>query len=206
MGNILPKFSPWYYHGEVHNHLYLKESLLSELDESKLHYATEWNCDVLTSFQNATNLDDFSWDVFEMSIQDNLLDMQMKLHGNPNVSINMKEAWINVYKRHHSQEVHTHAGGNDCTFSCAYFAQYDPEVDAKFGFYDASQDAHVGAFSKYFPYNNTWFPDVSEGDIIIFPATAHHFVQPQRSDNQRITVSANFNLIHRHIGDNNGKN
>ena len=194
MGSILPLFSPWYYHGEVHNHYSLKELLLSELDESKLQYAREWNCDVLTSFENASNLEDFSWDVFEMSIQDNLLDMHMKLHGKPNVDFFMTEAWINVYKQHHSQEVHTHAGGDECTFSCAYFLQYDPEVDAKFGFYNASQDTHVGGYSKHYPVENTWFPDVKEGDIIIFPSTSHHFVQPQRHDGTRITVSANFRL------------
>ena len=176
------------------NHSYLKQLLLSELDESKLQFASEWNCDVLTSFENASNMDDFSWDVFESSIKGQLLDMHLKLGGNPNVSLHMSEAWINVYRKHHSQEVHTHAGGDGCSFSCAYFLQYDKEKDAKFGFYNASQDIHVGNFSKYYSVNNTWFPDVSEGDIIIFPSTMHHFVQPQREDSTRITVSANFRL------------
>jgi len=194
MGNVLNLFSPFYYHGEVANHQEVKELLLSELDESKLSYASEWNCDVLTSFENAANQTGFSWDFFETAVQDNLLDMHMKLHGKPNVSFFMTEAWINVYEQQCSQEVHTHSGGDGCCFSCAYFLQYDPEHDAKFGFYNPSQDMHVGDFSKHYPTNSTWFPDVREGDILIFPSTLHHFVQPQRTDHKRITVSANFRL------------
>ncbi|UNH61149.1 putative 2OG-Fe(II) oxygenase [Synechococcus phage S-SZBM1] len=164
------------------------------MDESKLSFTDEWNCDVLTSFEVATNKSDYSWDVFEMSIQDNLLDMHIKLHGKPYVEFFMTESWINVYKQHHSQEVHTHSGGDGCTFSCAYFVQYDPEQDGKFGFYNPSQDMHVGDYSKHYPTNSTWFPDVKEGDILIFPSTLHHFVQPQRTTHQRVTVSANFRL------------
>ena len=119
--------------------------------------------------------------------------MHQQLNGNPLHQFKMTEAWLNKYERGDSQEVHTHIGGDDCTFSLAYFAQY-AENDAKFIFYDPDQTKHLGNYSKHYSTVNTWFPDVQEGDIIIFPSWLHHQVDVHRSDTTRITVSANFKV------------
>ena len=137
---------------------------------------------------------DFSWDYFYECIKPNLLDMHQQLKGNPLHQFNMTEAWLNKYERGDSQEVHTHIGADNTTFSCSYFAQYALN-DARFLFYDPDQTKHLGEFSKHYGgVVNTWFPDVQEGDIIIFPSWIHHQVEPHRSDTTRITVSANFKV------------
>ena len=194
MGDIKALFPGFYYHGEVPSHQYLKRLFLKELDDAQLNNPSEWNCNLSSSFDSSTNLTDFSWDVFEKAIQDSLMDMHMKLGGDVNNRISMFESWINVYNQGDMQDVHTHAGGDDCTFSCAYFLDYIPEEDANFIFYYPDQNIHIGNFSKYYPVNTTWFPEVKEGDIIIFPAYQHHQVSMQQSKHKRITISANFKV------------
>jgi uncharacterized protein (TIGR02466 family) len=193
MGKVCTLFPEFYYHGEVENHQALKDKLLSEMNDAQLSQPREWNCSIQSSFETNTNMTDFSWDFFYDSIKPNLKEMHTELGGNPTLQFNMTEAWLNKYKRGDSQEVHTHIGGDNTTFSCAYFAQY-ANNDAKFIFYDPDQTKHLGNYSKHYSTVNTWFPDVQEGDIIIFPSWLHHQVDVHRSDTTRITVSANFQI------------
>ena len=191
MSQICTLFPQFYYHGEVERHQQLKDKLLSELTDDKLSQPKEWNCSVQSSFETQNN---FSWDYFYECIKPNLLDMHQQLKGNPLHQFTMTEAWLNKYGRGDSQEVHTHIGADNCTFSCSYFAQYALN-DARFLFYDPDQTKHLGEFTKHYSgVVNTWFPDVQEGDIIIFPSWIHHQVEPHRSDTTRITVSANFKV------------
>ena len=191
MSQICTLFPQFYYHGEVEKHQELKDKLLSELTDDKLSQPKEWNCSVQSSFETENN---FSWDYFYECIKPNLLDMHQQLKGNPLHQFTMTEAWLNKYERGDSQEVHTHIGADNCTFSCSYFAQYALN-DARFLFYDPDQTKHLGEFTKHYSgVVNTWFPDVQEGDIIIFPSWLHHQVEPHRSDTTRITVSANFKV------------
>ena len=191
MSQICTLFPQFYYHGEVENHQQLKDKLLSELTVDKLSQPKEWNCSVQSSFETDNN---FSWDYFYECIKPNLIDMHQQLNGNPLHQFKMTEAWLNKYERGDSQEVHTHIGADNTTFSCSYFAQYALN-DARFLFYDPDQTKHLGEFSKHYGgVVNTWFPDVQEGDIIIFPSWIHHQVEPHRSDTTRITVSANFKV------------
>ena len=193
MGKVCTLYPEFYYHGEVENHQALKDKLLSEMSDAQLSQPREWNCSIQSSFETNTNMTDFSWDFFYDSIKPNLIEMHTELGGNPTLQFNMTEAWLNKYKRGDSQEVHTHIGGDNTTFSCAYFAQY-ANNDAKFIFYDPDQTKHLGNYSKHYSTVNTWFPDVQEGDIIIFPSWLHHQVDVHRSDTTRITVSANFQI------------
>ena len=191
MSQICTLFPQFYYHGEVENHQQLKDKLLSELTDDKLSQPKEWNCSVQSSFETDNN---FSLDYFYECIKPNLIDMHQQLKGNPLHQFTMTEAWLNKYGRGDSQEVHTHIGADNCTFSCSYFAQYALN-DARFLFYDPDQTKHLGEFTKHYSgVVNTWFPDVQEGDIIIFPSWLHHQVDVQRSDTTRITVSANFKV------------
>ena len=191
MSQICTLFPQFYYHGEVEKHQELKDKLLSELTDDKLSQPKEWNCSVQSSFETDNN---FSWDYFYECIKPNLIDMHQQLNGNPLHQFKMTEAWLNKYERGDSQEVHTHIGADNCTFSCSYFAQYALN-DARFLFYDPDQTKHLGEFTKHYSgVVNTWFPDVQEGDIIIFPSWLHHQVEPHRSDTTRITVSANFKV------------
>ena len=191
MSQICTLFPQFYYHGEVEKHQQLKDKLLSELTDDKLSQPKEWNCSVQSSFETDNN---FSWDYFYECIKPNLLDMHQQLKGNPLHQFKMTEAWLNKYERGDSQEVHTHIGADNTTFSCSYFAQYALN-DARFLFYDPDQTKHLGDFTKHYDgVVNTWFPDVQEGDIIIFPSWIHHQVEPHRSDTTRITVSANFKV------------
>lgn len=194
MGKVQTLFPKWYYHGEVARHKHLKDMLLYELGTANISQPSEWNCTVSSSFESDTNDEDFSWQMFNNEISDNLMDMHVQLGGKHTASIEMTEAWLNVYKEGDSQEIHTHTGGDNCTFSCAYFVQYDPEKDGRFVFYDPRQDFHHGYFSRHYPCTNTWFPDISEGDIVIFPSYLHHQVTTQKNNTgvARITVSANF--------------
>jgi len=190
MGKIETLFPQWYYHGQVQNHEVVKSTFLKELGQAQIlprRFAT-------SSFESVTNNDDFSWDLFGKSIENNLIEMSGQLGGEFVKSIQIVQSWINEFRQGDMQEVHDHSG-NFCTFSCAYFLQYNHAIDGQFHFFNTSLNIHHGNFSSYYPTSDMYAPEVKEGDIIIFPSCSHHFVTSQpETDQSRITISANFSI------------
>ena len=41
---------------------------------------------------------------------------------------------------------------------------------------------------------SNWYPEIQEGDVIIFPSYLLHGVRPHMSDTQRITLAINFSF------------
>ena len=183
-------FPKWYYHGKVWKHQDLKKLLMEEMDSADLAQPEDWNCTLKSSFKTGSN---FSWNVFYDSIKPNISEMHQQLGGTNDTSMRMLEAWINSYTKGDSQEIHTHITPRNSvsTFSCAYFVQYEKE-DAKFQFYDPDQSKYLGNFAMHYPTFGEYTPEVTEGDILIFPSHQHHHVSIHQSNNTRITVSANF--------------
>jgi len=104
----------------------------------------------------------------------------------------LSEPWINFYEKGDYQEIHTHPRYQ---LSLNYFLNYDKEKDAKFYFYNThSTELAESNLDTLFGAGDCYFPDVEEGELIIFPSYLHHGVRPHRSENLRMTVTCNMHF------------
>ena len=95
-------------------------------------------------------------------------------------------------------EVRTKGEKRACTFSCIHFLCYDKEVHSPVVFKDPISliRSHSFEFASH-KHDDGHKPDISEGDMIMFPSYLEHEVKAGRPtpDNPRITISFNLNLF-----------
>ena len=147
----------------------------------------EWDCLVKTS----RGLE-YDWSNFLDTIQPYFLSLPYKKQG----SLNFSDPWMNVYTKGCYQEPHQHF--NDRTqLSYCYFSKL-PKGCGKFGFWNE-------IFRNYCTTDLYWvmnldiqewgYPEVKEGDLIIFPAFIIHQVTYHKIDEPRVTVSGNVKML-----------
>ena len=100
--------------------------------------------------------------------------------------------WINENNYSNYNILHSHLG-NSISLSGIYYVKH-PLKSGKLGFYNTN---HEGTslpfiFEGFDTYN--WL-DVKEGDFLLFPSSYRHCVGPNLSDENRISISFNLNLI-----------
>lgn len=109
--------------------------------------------------------------------------------------LTMGHCWLNKYKKGDSQELHHHSGPFS-NFSGCIFLKFDKEKDARFGFCNTNLTDYTNWYNMLFFSGSEWlYPDVSQGDIILFPSTAWHQVERQQESTARMTLSFNFDVI-----------
>lgn len=187
-------FSPsWYYHGtpSEENKTKIKELFVDFVTDDK-NFRSAWDdCDNLTSYKSPTN-SDVDWDKFFSYIRPNI--QEFFDHMNPKVqdlSVNYLGSWVNKYRKGDHQEVHNHADLN-CNLVMVYI--YESQSNNCFKFYDPDCYEHKFRLDNCFNflYSPKITPNLNSGDVIIFPSYYHHMVSPNRSDDERITISANL--------------
>ena len=107
---------------------------------------------------------------------------------------------LNYYSGGHNQEEHDHNPG---FFSGIHYLKFNPEVHSAAHFVNPSyalylyqfQDVDVEDESRSEYRSHHWYPDVKEGDIIIFPSWLRHMVREQKSDETRISLAFNINTL-----------
>jgi hypothetical protein len=103
--------------------------------------------------------------------------------------------WLNRYEKGGWQEQHNHLGSH-AHFSMAYMI--DTQDQQNFIFSDQPGNWHdymgIGHLFENWP-ERSFVPDQESGTILIFPSALDHFVMPNKSDEYRITASANFYLF-----------
>jgi len=107
----------------------------------------------------------------------------------------MLQAWVNfmVAGEFNPPHIHTH-----CDFSSVLFVKIPgklKEENKKFtgtGGGPGSISFAYGESRSHSIYQRNFFPE--EGDLFIFPANLTHFVSPFMSNEERISISANFKL------------
>ena len=100
---------------------------------------------------------------------------------------------LNLYNSGHTQEPHHHVNFPDfINFSGVIFIQYKKGEDANFYFENLNLEHTVLGYTHIFEQDQILTPDVTEGDLLLFPSFVRHGVKTQRFDNNRLTLS--FNL------------
>jgi len=119
-----------------------------------------------------------------------------------NKNIKMTSAWVNYMKQGEFNPPHTHTGD----LSCVLYLNIPDDMDKNKINHVANSSApgsiefKYGEKLKYILRNHTFFPE--KGDFYIFPSWLQHCVFPFKSEEERISVSANFVEIDKKLLDN----
>lgn len=113
--------------------------------------------------------------------------------------IDIDEIWYNVYMNGEWQEEHDHVGGPyGSHYSCIHFLSFDPKIHQPVEFRDPlSQLRNLSVELDRNNYAHTWYPELKEGDFIMFPSYLSHSVKPGKPtpDYPRITIAFNFRVL-----------
>mgnify|MGYP003133616422 FL=1 len=99
--------------------------------------------------------------------------------------INLTNVWKNYYKNKDFQETHIHANSN---FS---FVIYEKIKESQTLFYAPNHFLIHSIFDEPSLYPQTFKPNLTKNQIIIFPSFLEHGVEQH---NNSITISGNFNF------------
>jgi uncharacterized protein (TIGR02466 family) len=111
--------------------------------------------------------------------------------GYDNVSIRPANCWANVNPRYASNKIHDHA---NCLFSGVYYVQA-AEDSGNLMFYDPreARTFYKPLVSNYTAYTADAIAHTADpGLLLIFPSWLKHGVEPNLSDQERISVSFNY--------------
>lgn len=148
---------------------------------------TEWNCNVRTSRGV-----EYDWNEFIQRVQPYFSSLSYKEEG----ALKFSDPWMNVYSKGCYQEAHQHMSGHHQLDYC-YFSKL-PEGSGKFGFWN--EQFRLYCSNQLQEVMNLdvveWgFPEVKEGDLLIFPSFLTHQVTYHPIDDVRVTVSGNAKVI-----------
>lgn len=116
------------------------------------------------------------------------------------------DMWYNTYSKNQYQEWHDHSGG-DSDFSAIHFLKYDEDEHIPTIFRNPTNRSKVYSSIKNKKrlqsinnnynsiYSDIFYPNIKEGDLLIFPSWLEHTVPPNKSKNLRITVAFNIELL-----------
>tara|TARA_B100000965_G_scaffold7480_1_gene5799 strand:+ start:6235 stop:6840 length:606 start_codon:yes stop_codon:yes gene_type:complete len=149
-----------------------------------------WDCSLKTEFRacGKNKYKHFYDDIMDQFSQDIDLDHRCDVF----------ESWLNFYGKGDNQEEHDHLPG---FYSACHYIKLDPEHDAtkfvnplyslfSYQYNDLGSPDRTPDFRQ-----QHWLPDVKEGDILIFPSWLRHMVTANYSDEYRITLAFNINII-----------
>ena len=182
--------------GQVSNNEILKNLLVSEiLNESKdLEIPEDWTTHkVRTSFSTQSNI--LNQDELTSQYIDCMRDVFDK-----DFDVSINKIWYNVYTDGEYQEVHDHLGSlfEPSHFSFIHFLCFDNENHNPPEFRDPL--SQLRTTSLELERNNcgeVYVPDVTEGDLIMFPSYLQHCVPPgKKTEYPRITISFNVKVQH----------
>jgi len=146
----------------------------------------EWSCNVKTSRGV-----EYNWDGFLTHISPYFLQLPYKKKG----SIKFDTPWMNVYTNGCYQEPHHHvSSGNQLSY--CYFLKL-PVNSGKFGFMNENYRNYcLNDFNDFIDIDQPeWgYPDVKEGDLLIFPSFLIHQVTYQAVNKCRVTISGNLKI------------
>jgi hypothetical protein len=205
---IVPIFSPFYFVQSLNEKEYLSNKYIPLIEEnyrSSPNNAWDWN--VHTSYGNEDNLPNrVDWNEL-LGIYHPYIQNFLRGYFNQDVSYKVSGApWYTVYGKGQNANTHEHLPDH---FAVVHFIKFNPEVHWPISFVNPN-----GHSTKYFlelnphvknkiNFNNSlqsyfhprFTPSLQEGDLVIFPGQLEHLVEKNHSDEIRITIAFNINIV-----------
>ena len=184
----------------IHHNEILKNILVSDIVETsdRLQIPKEWTTNkIRTSYESepeGVNLIYKHKNLLENQYSECLDEIFDK-----DFTADIDDIWYNVYLDGEYQELHDHLGSvlQPAHFSCIHFLSFNKQEHEPPEFRDPL--AQLRHLSLEFESNNcgdTYIPNVSEGDLIMFPSYLQHQVLPCKKTNYpRITISFNVRVL-----------
>ena len=113
------------------------------------------------------------------------------------------DMWYNAYKKDQYQEWHNHSGVTS-DFSAIHYLKYDEDVHSPTIFKNPTSKSQIFSSitnsqklrgTKNSLYSEVYHPNIREGDLIIFPSWLEHMCPPNKSNELRIAVAFNIELL-----------
>ena len=185
--NKLPEFAytnflflnNYYYHAPCLHFKEIEDIVNSYTEDDIDNDAFDWgyNCDMdKTPVKNSN--------IFPL-ILDNMGACAEDIYKIDSSTWTIEEPWLNTYKKGQYQEIHDHAE-ND--FSAVVFMNEGIDF-GQFYFMDRTPVRRSNIFQDDISY-----PNISKGDIFIFPGHMLHGVSPHKNDIVRKTLSFNMDM------------
>jgi hypothetical protein len=117
--------------------------------------------------------------------------------------IAIDEIWYNCYVDGEFQEAHDHLSRQNgmyypAHFSCIHFLSFDPTRHKAVRFHDPIEQIRCTSYElEGSNYSEHYYPDIQEGDFIMFPSYLIHSVEPSPPtlDYPRITIAMNIRVL-----------
>lgn len=205
--NKVDIFSPFIYQGYVNETQFIQDSYLPLIYQnytSNPSHSSDW--DVHTDYHSkSTLLNQIDWwtsvqhykkyvnqfieDYFRQSLDWRITD-------NP---------WYTVYGLGQKSEQHEHMSSD---FSAVHFLKFNPKFHEPIRFvhpeftktkyitdFKPRIVGNLGTCAKQSYYKEHFVPEIVEGSFIIFPSELQHMVWGNQSNELRVTIAFNFNLM-----------
>lgn len=171
--------------------------------ERKERIPEGWQKSLNTSFGQGENGDDFisaekkSNLIFDISQDIKMIFLNLKMPTN----FKIRHFWYNIYHDNQGQEIHDHLSGaglkNNYWSGIYYNTNSSPTL-----FYRPYRQHKVSMVPEYHNpdcymydyYQDTYFPQVSDGDIILFPPWIEHSVDTDETFKNKMRLTFAFNL------------
>jgi uncharacterized protein (TIGR02466 family) len=111
---------------------------------------------------------------------------------NKNYNIELLNFWVNSNNNNDYNLLHNHTG---CNISGVYYVKA-PENSGRIVFQNGDLTKMNSKNQNYFDdanFYSRYFIEVKQYDLLLFPSETFHYVEPNRSNEERISVA--FNLI-----------
>ena len=188
-----------------------KDKISAELDKIDLYSIVErigensvnshWKCNCFTSHKENKIFHEDPWvQTFleECSRAINDYINSIKFNNDDVLQFHMDVPWVNLYTKGDYQEVHHHISSKNI-ISYAYMHKL-PKNSGNLYFTKGNEsNLYLGQDDLVVETapRNRFAPIVDEGDLVIFPSYLQHFVEPNRSDETRVTISGNVKNMKR---------
>jgi thiamine phosphate synthase YjbQ (UPF0047 family) len=184
----------------------IKNDILGQIEknfvENKDYLHPYWGCKIHTSLLENNNIN-FSSIIPFFKIEYEKFSEQLKLNFH---NYEIHDIWYNYYLNGYNQEFHDHISSDRTIYSIVYFLRLDND-HPKITFHNYTN--YHAYYSSNKKIKNIYNRDdinhsivhichnlnVKENDLIIFPSHIPHGVFIQKTDNPRITISANLKIL-----------
>ena len=187
-----------FYQGQLENNEKLKKELLPHIDSTKFRANGNFITDKIITTYGQEDVNQFLYQSSELKRQ--YYDMIKSFCGD-DYRIGVSDLWYNYFHNEEYHELHDHVSDSidkQCQFACVHYLCYDKEVHKPVYFLDPIHllRKHSVEFDSH-DYTEEFWPDINEGDLIMFPSYLLHRVEASKPtpNNPRITISFNIELF-----------
>ena len=187
-----------FYQGQLENNEKLKKELLPHIDATKFRANGNFITDKIITTYGQQEVNQFLYKSSELKRQ--YYDV-LKSFCDDDYTIGVSDLWYNYFHNEEYHELHDHVSESidkKCQFACVHYLCYDKKVHKPVYFLDPIHllRKHSVEFDSH-DYTEEFWPDINEGDLIMFPSYLLHRVERSKPtpNNPRITISFNIELF-----------